>query len=610
LVLGLQLKVPGDQGVIREIGTLVIYSTLLLFAVVFVLIDSLYKIIRSKSNPNSLASYLGKEISRQLAEIGKEAEFIAKYIKVRNETLSQGYALAASYNSGLFQERFKRIDDQIDELTELIHKLAKKEEIKSANYSLWVMSDVASQYFQLRKDSSVAYLHEEALFALTSDSDSRISRILESIRILSEEFIRDERYHNALELVEIYKRLALASSEIKFVNIQYGFQENPIFEKIVGYFGVFISLAIEKNQEDIVLRSSAALSTLSAVAAKKGWRIQIEAIRGHHTKIIQYSLIRDRMAIFPTLIDNELRIIDQVFANMVPSPMQILKPVLEDFARFTGAQAIVGDSFIALNSPINKLERTIGGLIEVVTHPNSGRELKDYFTIGIVDLLDELCLPLRDALEKIECSPGLFNRAIQFIGTINATIISLLAMPPLFVGKCIESDDRSYVPQEAADMLTITAVDALEAGHPDFVKDCIQAIDNIASKYFSSRKFTYDPEIRIMTNIAKIGVLALKLSALSVFEETKIKITEFDKKGQAMNTQYLAEQKAKGAVVPPSLPLVEGAVKVWQSSFLRARQNYSGVSRDDDPESRIANLVEQVDVDNYVDNVWPLPSEN
>lgn len=635
ILFGEEVNIPSDT-----FRLMTVYGSLFLVGVIFAIIDWQYKNVRSKVNPINAFVFLEKQAINFLNRVHKDAQRMAKTIRIKNNNVSEGMVLASIYNSYLVPH-LANLDRQIENLFEISMKLSDKHEIKTTNRGLAAVHNILARFLNVRKDSSLALLSNISLFALESDSQNFLSRSFERFNNAGEGFILTRRIENARFIVDVYKSLAMQSKEINFINKPY---ENPIFDLTKGYLGFYINFAIREKDQEIVLQGTRALSDLAMIAIEKNWEPSLFGIQNDLLKIAIFGITSRATFIVDEYINSSLRIMRAVFHyksliadHAIREALQNIKTitVYMDTAIESGILSGEFANSMILSKPYDELILTIGIIINGFFSLSDGEEKTRYKT-DFISFLKEVYDSLRRLSEEIhDCASLLIDSIGRLIFNINSLIIELLDKNE-FKEEGIEEELKRnlswniYLPSwfsyHARKFRASSAFDTLtdsiaktgiilfqKEKSESLIMDCIKSLYSMVKHCLEKvdEGYGYD-EPRQMVKVVYLGVLALKHNKRSVLDKIKEQIREFE---GLHKKKYLSDLKlppgvsTEAVIGLPREDQLFHEVFDWRDEFIHQKHDRHRIM--DIAQERMFDVIDELDIDRFMFDVWQeIPSDS
>src|SRR3989344_1722740 len=180
ILLGGGLYVGSLESVSERVSSNIIFYSLIAIGIVFALIDLQYKNVSQKLNPSNAIFFLENEGTRFLKRVQYDARQIAGIIQARDNTATEGIALAVAYNRVL-QPFIANLDRQLENLVEIAMKLGDKQEIGTTKRGFTAVHNILVQFFEARKTSSLILPSGAVFLAVESDSQSFLQRNCERL---------------------------------------------------------------------------------------------------------------------------------------------------------------------------------------------------------------------------------------------------------------------------------------------------------------------------------------------------------------------------------------------------------------------------------------------
>lgn len=619
----------------KEIGSewkeISIYVSLFLIGSVFVLIDAHYQSVSRKLSPLKAILFLEEKAIKFLNETHKDAQRISKILKAKQKEARVGLALAAAYN-GYLQPHLKNLDRQIENLFEISMKLSARQEIMTTNRGLTAIFDVLNNYLDVRKTSSVALLSSISFFTFESDSQSFLTKSFERLNNSGEKFIRDGKTENATHIVQIYRALAVKSSEIAFTE---RYHENPIFNQITGYLGFYLKFARQEKNLDVVLSGARTFSNLSMVALQNNLQSSLSGIQRNLYESAVFGITSKATFISDECVKGWQQVLTGVFYQNFFNARHEVSETMENMGRITqllhtaittGYLPADFTTQMSLTKPYDEMYSLLTDVLNFYFGSLKEESDKKHFRDNLIVLFEEICRNIRYVSEHI---PLLDNSLTMSIGNLlfnlNSTIIQLL-------------DDKGFadVNEELRKRLSWNIhlpsflfhdSDSFKAGRlesltesiaktgillfrrkdaDDLIVDCVESLHWIVKKGIEKCKegYGYD-EPRAMLKICYLGVLALKLNKQAILTEVGVRIYEFEEQFKAKYFSNLPPgiDPDKGNVIGlPRRDQLFLEIFHWRDEF--RSEKYRSHRIMDDAQNMMYDFIDEIDIDWFMFEVW------
>jgi hypothetical protein len=610
----------------------IVIVSLLLIGIVFALIDWQYKIVRKKINPSEAIHFLEEKDLRFLSKLKADAQRIAGIIHLRDSSVSKEMVLATTY-SQFMQPYINNLDRQIENLFEISMRLANRQELETARQGFTAIHNIISKFLEIRKTSSLALSSEIALFTVESDSHNFLSRNFERLNKAGEKFIKENKDEIAIYIIDIYNSLAIVAKEVKLIGQRV--YDNPIIDNLVGYLNFFIDAGTRAKNIEVVYQGSGVLREIAIIAADKGLSTTLRGIQEKLLSIAKSSLTEKQTVIVDLCNSIYLRIIEAVFLSKKVNAEEQFKIALQNIATIAKYTfTFIKSGYLPDNFTISliKVYDDLGPIIVKIInryYDLTDKSEKRSYRSDIIELFKELYSSLRTLSEDLKnCESILINSigGLNFI--INNLIIQLIEkkefsiekkelkerlrwnihLPEWFVHHAERFDGSSIPFNTLTDSVAKTGIIIIKTiKDKALLIDCINSLYSITKQALEKTISNYGfDEPRVLEKVCYLGILALKNGWYDVFSEVGLKIYDFE-------PNYLAKYFSnlpKG--IDPDNHNVIGLPKKnqlniellkWRNDFNYEKLNGSwGIL--DDTESMMYPLIEQLDIDRFMFEVW------
>lgn len=635
ILLGGGLYVGGLETVSEKVSKLIIFSSLFLVSLVFALIDWQYKLVRQKINPSEAISFLEKEGVRFLEKLQYDAEKMAGILQAKDGTVSNGIALAASYNFFL-QPFVKNLNRQLENLVEISMKLSDKQEIETTKRGFTAVHNIIAKFFEARKTSSMAIPSNDAFLAMESDSQGFLTSNFERINNAAEKFIREGKDGNAAYIIDIYGSLAKKAKEIEFVGGR-GI-ENPTFDHVAGYLNSLVKSGQRSKNLEVVFQGSRVSGDVALIAAESGLQISLRSIQDNIREIAIYGLTEKQFIIIDNCTSAYLKIINSVFlSKKIVRDFDFSLRKISEVTAYTWASMKLGylpDNFtsrVSLSKGYDQMYSLIVGVVNHYFELTDERE-KERYKDDLVELLKNINSNLRRLSEEIKnCDSTLVGSIGRLIFNINNLIVDLLTkdelknhfedeeddllshlgwnihLPFWFVHHAEKFDGGSNSYYDLIDSVAKTGILAIEKlEDKSAALECVKSLYSITKECLKKTESGYGfDEPRTLEKACYLGILALKKGWIDVFMEVAFNIYDFEPKYFA---KYLTNLPAG---IDPENHNVSGLphkdqlsreLSNWRDDF--NREKWNGVHLMDSAQDRMYELIERIDIDRFIYEVW------
>ena len=637
ILLGGGLYVGSLESVSERVSSNIIFYSLIAIGIVFALIDLQYKNVRQKLNPSNAIIFLENEGTRFLKRVQYDARQIAGIIQARDNTATEGIALAVAYNRVL-QPFIDNLDRQLENLVEIAMKLSDKQEVQTTKRAFTAIHNILTRFFEVRKTSSLVISSSVSILAVESDSQKFLTNTFERLNKAGEKFIRESRDENAAYIIDVYNSLAKKSQTISFIGSGGG---NPILELIIYYLNFLINNGQRAKNTEVVYQGSRVLGNIAVIAANNGYEAILHGLQDDILKVAIFGLTEKQTVIVDQCINDLLKIIGVVFASTSIERRLSFRSALQHIATIANnSSALIKSGYLpnnfstkmSLSKGYDDLYTLIWGIMQRYSKLTDIKEKSGYRS-DIVELFEEINSSLRQLSENVkDCDSVLTDSVGRLLSNVNELIIGLIRdkefvdvkdelitclkihLPYWFVRHAIKFDGGSMHFYALTDSVTRTGILAAEKlGNKELVKDCISCLYSITEQCLekTTSSYGYD-EPRVLEKACYLGILALKKGWNDVFIEVGLKIYDFEPKYFAKyftNLPAGIDPENHNVIGLPHKNQLFVELLKWRDDFDHVRLNGNLRIRDD-AESMMYSLVEPLDIDRFMFEVWGKFSAN
>lgn len=627
------LFVAGLSLISQQVTSLIVIVSLIFIGIVFALIDLQYQNVRQKISPSETISFLEKEGINFLNKVQKDARKMADIINARDKSVSIDVAIATAYNSFL-QPFVNNLDRQLGNLIEISIKLSDKQEIETTKRGFAAVFNILSRFFEARSTSSLAIPSGILFLSMSSDSQNFLSHNFERLNKAGEKFIKEGKDESAAYIIDVYNSLAIKAKDINFVGVS---RENPILDNIIGYLNIFIESGQRSKNIEIIFQGSRVLSNIALITIQKGLETTLHGIQDDLLKMAYFGWAEKQTIIVDNCISGYLQIISGVFLQRNIITRYQTDTSLKNIALITSYGSFLiksghlPDGFItriSLSKGYDELYTRIVATINNYFQLADEREKSSYRS-DIVELFKNIYSSLRWLSEQVKSGDSTLIDSIgRLIFNINDLIIQLIEnvefndqrtelfrrlewniyLPYWFVHNAEKIDGGSNSFYTLTDSIAKTGIIIAEKLQDrKLVIDCIGSLGDITVQCLEKTSGVYGfDEPRVLEKASYLGILALKKGWQEVFTEVGLKIYNFESK---YFTKYLTnlpdgiDPENHNVLGLPHKDQLFIELLRWRDDF--NRQQLFGTTRmRDDAETMMYSLVEPVDIDRFMFEVW------
>jgi hypothetical protein len=635
-LLGGGLYVGSLSNVSEQISSNIVFYSLIAIGLVFALIDWQYKSIRQKLNPSNAIAFLESEGTLFLKRVQYDAQKIAGIIQAKNNTVSEGMALATAYNRVL-QPFISNLDRQLENLVEIAMKLGDKQEIGTTKRGFTAVYNILTRFFEARKTSSLILPSGTGLLAVESDSQKFLLHNFERLNKAGEKFIKEGKDELATYIIDVYHELAKNAQDITFISQR---NENPILDLIVSHLNFFIENGQRAKNIEVVYQGVQAQGDIAVMASQKGLSSTLFGLQEKIMNVAIYGLSQKQIIIVDLCSTIFPRIIGAIFMSTNIDRRMFTRDALNKIATianhinsFVKAGLLPNDisTLFSLSKGYDEFYKIIPLIMENYSKLTEARE-KDRYRRDLIEFFRDINMSLRTLSETVKsCDTVLTDSIGRLLFYINNLIIELIQdgefkndidelknrlvwnihLPSFFVSHSGKFDGGSNPFHTLSDSVAKTGLLVAEQlGDKKVVQDCIDCLYSITKTTLEKTTggYGYD-EPRVLEKACYLGILALKKGWTDIVANLKTKIQEFE-------TLYFAKHLSK---LPAGLPagfdpykhniglphhdqLLRELVR-WRADYERESRN--GILRiRDDAEAMMYEVVERADIDKFILEVW------
>jgi len=628
-LLGSGLYVGGISSIPETISSSVIFISLILISIVFALIDWQYKNVRLKLNPSNAVNFLEKEGKRFLKRVRYDAQKIAGIIQAKDDTVSEGMALAAAYNRVL-QPFIVNLDRQLENLVEIAMKLGDQQEIGTTKRAFTSVHNILVEFFEARKTSSLVLPSGIAFLAVESDSQKFLSHNFERLNKAGEKFIREGKDELATYIIDVYRALANKAQEINFVSQR---NENPILDLIVGYLNFYIDNGKRAKNLEVVFQGAQVLGDVAVIAANRGLSTTLHGIQNKLMDVAVYGLSQRQMIVVDHCSVTFLRIIAAIFASTriyrrvhFDNALKNIADISNHINTLIRAGLLPNDiaTRFSLSKGYDEFYTVLASIMNQYNRLTDEQE-KGRFRSDLIEFFRELNMSLRLLSEKVKsCDTVLTDSIGRLLFNVNSLIVDLIGnedfkddvaelknrlgwnthLPSWFAHHAEAFDSGSNPFNTLSDSVAKTGIlSAEKLKDKKLVIDAIHSLGSMTDHALdkSTRGYGYD-EPRILKKACYLGILALKKGWMDVYAEVVAKILDFEPK---YVKKYFSNSPPDidAERLSPRRDQLHVEVMRWRDDFDHQRLNR--VSRVmDDAKEMMYDLISVEDIDWFTFRVW------
>jgi len=623
--------------------TILIYSSCILIAIVFLLVDTLYQRVSSKSSSAEIFGFLKKESTSVLKKIEKYTcrlvDVGVAEAKVKKQDVSA--ALLKAQSRAVIYKTYKaELDEKIKVVYEITIRLIGRKEYEPANNGLRVLHDIIQQYLLLVSDSSTSQSANSSslgvfgMLARQSDSVDFLNTNMDRIARIGEQNILNENVQNLQLVTDVFKSLVSQAETIKHVGND---AENYILPLIIGYQTQYLEFAIRQNNLEAVWQTTQALDDMAASAVRgKSQQAQLQ-IRESIDKIVLFGIKNDRSFVINECLNAVMVSIMASFKDPMPYMYTSIDDSLKQLAAKTELihiatkAGVLTDKF-ATTFFFDQWLIYFPVIINQYTQITDQRE-KDSYREKLIKTLEDLKKMLRRLSENIK---DVDNPLVEVIGrTIDAmggyllfflnqpdyaneeneierVLYGYIHLPGWFVhhSPTFGKNNRNRSLIEAVAKIGIS----LFENHRDerLIEACVDSLFALVKALFEKNPDSYlFDEARVMVKVCYLGILARKHGMKGLYASVRVKILEFN---QLYATAYqkqlnqvpteLREKIETGRIIGfPDKERLKQEVYSWRNEIYR--DTSGGMSRMmGDSSGLMQDVVTIEDIDWFMWEVW------
>jgi hypothetical protein len=616
---------------------IIIYCFLFFIALIFVLIDKQYENVRRKANPIKALEFLENKSICFLNDIQKDIVKIVRIIKLEDQNSPEELIKAIEWNKYM-GPRLLILNRQIENLFEITMKLSDRQEIKTANRGLKSINNILLKYLDLRKDCSLTYPSKINFLVTESDSQSFLSKNIESMYNLGKKFIKENKMENAVYIFDIFISLANKSKEIKFLNTK---NKNPIFSQIIDYFKFLIEFSIREKNQEAAFQGIRVLDNFILVVFDNKLMISLNTIHEDLLTIALFGISERNTAITNKCQNVYLGSLTRIFKHQIIDADRYIEKTLENIKTITvNIYRMMVEGYLpnnistsfALTRPYAKMIISVNEIVKSYKELKD-KKIKEYYRENIVDLFDKIYWFLRDLAEKIQnCDSILITQIGYLIFELNSLLIGLIEDKEFkgYQEKLIEIlgyfvylptwfvlYDKAFRKSNNFDILiesiTKTGLKIFNNIKNDdliikvekikLLKDCVESLYDIAKNSIEKIKegHGYD-EPRVMLKLCFLGVLGLKNDLQPIITEVKNRICEFDKIYKEKYFPGVSDEIISENICGPKKEQLLIELLRWHREFINHK--YETYRLMDNSEDIMFELIDEKDIERFIHEIW------
>lgn len=608
----------------------IIVASLSLIGTVFALIDAQFATVRRKLRPTEFINFLGRQGNTFVQRMRREAESTAQVLSTLHGRVAPESALATTYNR-FFSPAITDLGNQIELLIDISMRLAERQELETAKLALTTSGEITAAYIEARQSSSVL-LPSTVILVPESDSRSFFAAYFDQLNRAAVQFVRDDKDTLASHAVEVYRSLAEAASQVRYLS---AIGENPILDQIMWSLYFLAKGEGGETNAEVVFQTARVLGEIATLAAANGLEQTAYACEENIAQLVAISYKFDTTSVALAATTAFASILVSVFKsehvarnNLMTKAVQNIAEISTSIAVYKLAGRFVNDvwadtqGYIALQAALNDIFKTYG----TITDDAQRRRYRG----DVVDLLDVLFSQFRMESKRVPADSLLAGTIGRFIGVIGNVIIALLQdqefkdahkelrqllrglvySPYWFLYESGPFRTNDGAVPGLADVVASIGLDALTTIHD---RDVVKAtIDSISAMADCALKKAGDAngygDARILERACYVGIVALSVGWVDVVRHLKNKLDAFQEAytqrylpdGAAATGLTLEQQAASG---PPFGNQVLRDLENFAKSF--EHEKYNGISIRGDVRSALYQLVDESDVWKFIEVVWP-----
>ena len=639
-LLGGGLYVGSLPSISEYVSSIIIFYSLITVGLVFALIDWQYKNIREKLNPSNAIAFLEGEGTRFLERVQYDAKKVAGIIQAKDNSVSEGMALATAYNRVL-QPFVSNLDRQLENLVEIALKLGDKQEIGTTKRGFTAVYRILIKFFEARKTSSLILPSGTVFLAVESDSQAFLLRNFERLNKAGEKFIKDNKDELATYILDIYRELAKSAQDITFVSQR---NENPILDLIVGHLNYFIESGQRAKNIEVVYQGLQVLGHISVIASHKGLSLTLHGLLEKIMSIAVYGLSQKQTIIVDLCSTTYLRIIGALFISTHISRQVHTRDALRNIASianhinsFIKAGLLPDDisTRFSLSKGYDEFYTVLAIIMENYSKITDARE-KSRYRSDLLDFFNELNMSLRTLSETVKsCDTVLTDSIGRLLFNVNNLIVDLVQdsefvkekgelesrlswnihLPSWFADHAEKFDGSSNPFNTLTDSVAKTGIlIAVRLENKKLVKACIDSLYSLTKHTLNKTTsgYGYD-EPRVLEKACYLGILALKNGWTDIVADLKVKILEFEALYYAKHLTNLPaglpadfDPRNHNIMGLPHHDQLLRELQRWEEDYERESRN-GMLNIRDDAEAMMYEVIEREDIDKFISEIWSEP---
>ena len=611
--------------------------TIFIIGFVFYLIFFLYQRVRERLNPRNVLKISYRKANKGLSEIYRIANRIAEFHLNNPQTdtkITKEEALAAA-----FIPLIPRISDTliyINYLFDYHDKLLSSSEKSSAIEVLNYITKIFSDYFSLRKDSSIVLPVVDTFLATTSDSGKLLTTPLERLKATGENYMRLKDRDGITQTINVFYVLIVEASKVGYISAYK--VENPILEQCRGYLDMLIKEAIVIGDEEALFQGAIKYGKIYELAVKNHLFHEYGPIFETLDKIALKSLSKQQDVVFSQVMSTYS---DMITVLVNSESDHYFKLYIKDLLKQVDTNLLRGYSLMTLRSldnisyvqinlvkPYSNTSALIiqirDFVIKLYEKKEENSKKIDHWKSRLLSLAENLRRSLITVSNSIKNADSIiisdFSECIYKTSTVlidltldknwqddREELIRQIAwyvyQPKNFTTGVDKIKNNSYF-NSLVEATAKIGIKAVQADLDEIAIDAVNAISDIAidmlTKEMGTRYGSTEP--RIMLRACYIGILALKLDRKELFARVKELVIVFDEQYKSIWFKDSNSEK----VTSPNKRQLEFEVADLIDNIKPYQRDLAFM---DTSEELIISLVKREDVEKFIEKVWSIKFE-
>lgn len=611
-----------------KIGSICAILVVMMF--LFILVAVQFKRVREKINPLRTLDFLEKQATSFLKDTNAEIVRFTKFASLMNKEKNEDL-VRLSVSNEILLRKWADLNRQVENIVEISMKLSARHELAAVDSGMMAVGNILIKFMELKRNCSVALPSALAPLALESDTQNFTGSIMDRINRAGEDFMKSQLTQNAVTILNVYKAIANAAKDAKFLNTNY---QNPVFSQVVGYLCMYIDSAMRHGDTEVVYQAIFILDGLAQSISGETETTPYHQIEKKIVDIAAYGIQTQKSFIINQCNDSLLNILTRVVQNEmrdleIAGVLKQIKSIIvgSHVAKIAG---LLGDDF-NIEYGINITFHSLTGVINLMFYIHQQKkdsEGKRRYEGQIIEAFEEIYRVLRSITEEIKNCDNVIAQAVAtLIFDWNRLIISMLEenkfsnidslknrmswnihLPGWFVHNAQQARHSIYFEEIIEAPTKIGLILLNKDIHDDLADKCIDAAFSITKDFLekSVKGYGYD-EPRTMLRVCYLGVLALKKDKEVLFNKAVSMVRIFEETYRKKYPPPTPDQLPKGVKAEdikglPSKDQLHEEILKWECDFVREQLNRIPIKQDS--EDMMLGLVSLEDIHRFLFEVW------